>query len=100
MYITISQYLSQALGLGTGDAGESNSDEEAGEETSPSCAPPPAYPALQARRDSVRGWLCALYAFAAPIRCVRFLVPRKAMLVCSRHWMNRSMTVAADGPCS
>ena len=43
-------------------------DEEAVDEPPVSCEPPPAYPALQARRDSVRGWLCALYAFAAPNR--------------------------------
>ena len=58
----------QALGVGEDDPLEHGPDEEAVDEPPVSCEPPPAYPALQARRDSVRGWLCALYAFAAPNR--------------------------------
>ena len=60
----------QALGMGEGGADGSGSDEEPGEQPHPDSDAPPAYPALQARRDSVRGWLCALYAFAAPHRRV------------------------------
>ena len=45
---------------GGSDVGEG--DEEGADEG------PPAFPALQARRDSVRGWLCVLYSFAAPNR--------------------------------
>ena len=48
-----------------GDAG-SGTDEGGNEEMQEG---PPTYPALQARRDSVRGWLCVLYSFAAPNRC-------------------------------
>ena len=60
----------QALGLDQNDPLGSEPDEETPDEPPVSCEPPPAYPALQARRDSVRGWLCALYAFAAPNRRV------------------------------
>lgn len=58
----------QALGLDQNDPLGIEPDEADDDEPPVSCEPPPAYPALQARRDSVRGWLCALYAFAAPNR--------------------------------
>ena len=60
----------QALGLGEHDLLSNVPDEAPVDEPPVGCEPPPAYPALQARRDSVRGWLCALYAFAAPNRHV------------------------------
>ena len=49
-------------GVAGSDEGEEGGEEEGADEG------PPAYPALQARRDSVRGWLCVLYSFAAPNR--------------------------------
>lgn len=61
----------QALGVDDGEDGgeEAGSDfGEGGEEGGDEGEGPPAYPALQARRDSVRGWLCVLYSFAAPNR--------------------------------
>ena len=56
-----------------GDGSASEDPDEEGAE--PHTAGVPAYPALQARRDAVRGWLCVLYAFAAPNRHVELAQP-------------------------
>ena len=49
------------------DGAPEEEEEGAGDDGQPG-AGQPAYAALAARRDAVRGWLCVLYAFAAPNR--------------------------------